>query len=82
MEVLNFGGTVSGQEYMKLQKYALDACCLPCQGSPWLLNKRKDCQSSDSMLLLAVHIIRNRMKRRTLLWKIQEIRMESERKSC
>ena len=23
MEVLNFGGTVSGQEYMKLQKYAL-----------------------------------------------------------
>ena len=23
MEVLNYGGTVSGQEYMKLQKYAL-----------------------------------------------------------
>ena len=23
MEVLNLGGTVSGQEYMKLQKYAL-----------------------------------------------------------
>ena len=31
MEIMNYGGIVSREEYMKLQKYALGASCFYCQ---------------------------------------------------